>query len=172
MRPGVENIPTVVGFAKAIEIWGDDETQYLESLRKYIERAIEDNLTDYRITGHPTKRIPNIYSIVIEQIEGESVLVHLDMDGYSVSTGSTCSSKTLQGSHVLKAIGLPPEIAHGSLRVSFSRFNTIEEIDRFMETLIPAVERLREFSPLREGVYFASDDDDHDHHHDLPEDEW
>ena len=172
LRPGIENIPAVVGFAKAIEIWGHDEIHYLESLRKYIEKSIESKLTNYRITGHTTKRIPNIYSIVIEQVEGESVLVHLDMDGYSVSTGSACSSKTLQGSHVLKAIGLPPEIAHGSIRTSFSRFNTTEEIDRFVETLIPAVARLREFSPLREGVYFASDDDDHDHHHDLPKDEW
>ncbi|MHA1930520.1 MAG: cysteine desulfurase family protein [Candidatus Thorarchaeota archaeon] len=172
LRPGIENTPAIVGFAKAIEIWGDDEIKYLESLRKYIEKSIEGKLPDYRITGHPTKRIPNIYSIVIEQIEGESVLVHLDMDGYSVSTGSACSSKTLQGSHILKAIGLPPEIAHGSVRVSFSRFNTTEEIDGFVEALIPAVERLREFSPLREGVYFASDDADHDHHHDLPKDDW
>ncbi|MHA1638288.1 MAG: cysteine desulfurase family protein, partial [Candidatus Thorarchaeota archaeon] len=162
LRPGIENTPAIVGFAKAIEIWGDDEIKYLESLRKYIEKSIEGKLPDYRITGHPTKRIPNISSIVIEQIEGESVLVHLDMDGYSVSTGSACSSKTLQGSHILKAIGLPPEIAHGSVRVSFSRFNTTEEIDGFVEALIPAVERLREFSPLREGVYFASDDADHD----------
>jgi cysteine desulfurase len=172
LRPGVENIPAVVGFSKAIEIWGDDEIDYLSSLRKYIEKSIEGKLADYRITGHPEKRIPNIYSIVIEQIEGESVLVHLDMDGYSISTGSACSSKTLQGSHILKAIGLPPEIAHGSVRVSFSRFNTTEEIDGFVEALIPAVERLREFSPLREGVYFTSDDDDHDHHHDLPKDDW
>ncbi|MHA1577438.1 MAG: cysteine desulfurase family protein [Candidatus Thorarchaeota archaeon] len=172
LRPGVENIPACVGLAKAIEIWGADDVAYLESLRTYLEKAIEDKLTDFRITGHPVKRIPNIYSIVIEQIEGESILVHLDMDGYSVSTGSACSSKTLQGSHVLRAIGLPPEIAHGSVRVSFSRFNTIEEIDGFVEALIPAVERLREFSPLRGGVYFAADNDDHDHHHDLPKDEW
>lgn len=172
LRPGTENVPSIVGFAKAIEIWGPDDVAYFESLSKHLEKAIEGKLTDFRITGHPLKRIPNIYSIVIEQIEGESILVHLDMEGYSISTGSACSSKTLQGSHVLKAIGLPPEISHGSVRVSFSRFNTIDEIDGFIEALIPAVERLREFSPLREGVYFAADDNDHDHHHDLPKDEW
>jgi len=172
LRPGTENVPSIVGFAKAIEIWGTDDIAYFESLCKHLEKAIKGKLPNYRITGHPAKRIPNIYSIVIEQIEGESILVHLDMEGYSISTGSACSSKTLQGSHVLKAIGLPPEIAHGSVRVSFSRFNTIDEIDGFVEALIPAVERLREFSPLREGVYFAADDNDHDHHHDLPKDEW
>ena len=100
------------------------------------------------------------------------MLVQLDMFGYSVSTGSACSSKTLQGSHILKAIGLPPEISHGSLRVSFSRFNSEEEVDDFVDTLIPGVERLREFSPIRQGEYFANTEDEDDHHHDLPKDDW
>ncbi len=171
LRPGIENIPAAVGFGKAIEIWGADENSYLLSLRKYIERKMKDRLTDFSITGHPDRRAPHIYSIIVSFIEGESMLVQLDMDGFSVSTGSACSSKTLQGSHILKAIGLPPERAHGSIRVSFSRYNTKEEIDAFIDAFVPAVERLREFSPLRDGMYFASTDDD-DHHHDISEDEW
>ncbi|TXT55381.1 MAG: Cysteine desulfurase IscS 1 [Candidatus Thorarchaeota archaeon] len=173
LRPGIENIPGAVGFAKAVEIWSANEIEHFEKLSKHLKEKLAENLTDYRVTGHPEKRLPNIFSIVIEQIEGESILVQLDMDGFSVSTGSACSSKTLQGSHVLKAIGLPPEISHGSVRVSFSRYNTLEEIDELVESLVPAVERLREFSPLKTGVYFANDDsDEHDHHHDLPEDDW
>ena len=74
-------------------------------------------------------------------------------------------------SHILKAIGLPPELSHGSLRVSFSRFNTKEEVEGFIEALIPGVARLREFSPIREGGYFANTEED-DHHHDIPEDDW
>jgi cysteine desulfurase len=108
--------------------------------------------------------------MVVEQIEGESMLVQLDMDGFAISTGSACSSKTLQGSHVLKAIGLPPEIAHGSVRVSLSRFNTKEEIDAFIEALVPTVNRLREFSPLKRGEYFmAEPESDHDREEDSSE---
>ncbi|MHA2425423.1 MAG: aminotransferase class V-fold PLP-dependent enzyme, partial [Candidatus Thorarchaeota archaeon] len=128
---------------------------------------------DIRLTGHQENRVPGLFSMLVEFIEGESMLVQLDMFGYSVSTGSACSSKTLQGSHILKAIGLPPELSHGSLRVSFSRFNTKEEVEGFIEALIPGVERLREFSPIRHGEYFANteEEDDH-HHHDIPEDDW
>jgi cysteine desulfurase len=111
--------------------------------------------------------------MVVEQIEGESILVQLDMEGYAISTGSACSSKTLQGSHVLKAIGLPSEISHGSVRISFSRFNKLEEIDAFIEVLGPTVERLREFSPLRRGNYSIDSDGHENHHeHDLPSDDW
>ena len=173
LRPGVENVPGAVGFGKAVEIWSPDDNEYLLSLRKTIGNKIKQELSDFRLTGHPENRLPHIFSMVVEQIEGESILVQLDMDGYAISTGSACSSKTLQGSHVLKAIGLPPEISHGSVRVSFSRFNKLEEIDSFMEILIPTVERLREFSPLRSGEYFGDNDESEDHHeHDLPEDDW
>ncbi|MFX1368315.1 MAG: cysteine desulfurase family protein [Promethearchaeota archaeon] len=172
LRPGVENIPAAVGFAKAVEIWQPEDNEYLKSLQEYLKNAIAGKLTEFRLTGHPDNRVPHIFSVIVEQVEGESILVHLDMDGFAVSTGSACSSKTLQGSHVLKAIGLPPEISHGSVRVSFSRFNTMEEVDLFIEALVPAVERLREFSPLREGKYFASTEEEDNHHHDIPEDDW
>jgi cysteine desulfurase len=170
LRPGVENIPAAVGLGKAIEIWGKKENEYLLSLRQHMEQKISESLTGFKITGHPSQRVPHIFSMVIEMIEGEAILVHLDMEGFAVSTGSACSSKTLTGSHVLKAIGLPPEISHGSVRASFSRFNIKEEIDDFVETLVPVVERLREFSPLRTGGYFANTENNH--MQDLPEDDW
>jgi len=170
LRPGVQNIPGAVGFAKAVQIWSKTESQNLLSLRQYVEKRMSDALEDHRITGHPVKRLPNLFSMVVEQIEGESMLVQLDMDGFAISTGSACSSKTLQGSHVLKAIGLPPEIAHGSVRVSLSRFNTKEEIDAFIEALVPTVNRLREFSPLKRGEYFmAEPESDHDREEDSSE---
>ncbi len=172
LRPGVENIPAIVGFGKAVEIWNPEDIKHLEDLRVYLTKKVEKNLPHIRLTGHQEKRIPGLFSMLVEYIEGESMLVQLDMFGFSVSTGSACSSKTLQGSHVLKAIGLPPELSHGSLRVSFSRFNTKDEVDEFIEALIPGVERLREFSPIRQGEYFANTEEEDDHHHDLPEDDW
>ncbi len=172
LRPGVENIPAIVGFGKAVEIWNPDDVKHLEELRSYITKKAQESLSDIRLTGHQEKRVPGLFSMLVEFIEGESMLVQLDMFGYSVSTGSACSSKTLQGSHVLKAIGLPPELSHGSLRVSFSRFNTKEEVDGFIDTLVPGVERLREFSPIRHGEYFANTEEEDDHHHDIPEDDW
>jgi len=172
LRPGIEDIPAIVGFAKAAEIWKPEDTKKLQELSGYLKERISHKLSDIRFTGHPEKRIPGLFSMLVQYIEGESMLVQLDMFGYSVSTGSACSSKTLQGSHVLKAIGLPPELSHGSLRVSFSRFNTKDEIDDFIETLVPGVERLREFSPIRHGEYFANTEEEDDHHHDIPDDDW
>ncbi len=172
LRPGVENIPGAVGFARAVELWDPADNERIAALQDYLAAKIAETLTDYRLTGHPTRRVPHIFSMVVEQVEGESMLVHLDTEGFAVSTGSACSSKTLQGSHVLKAVGLPPEISHGSLRVSLSRFNTQAEIDAFVEALVPTVERLREFSPLRGGQYFAYEGGEDDHPHDLPEEEW
>jgi cysteine desulfurase len=173
LRPGVENIPGAVGFGKAVEIWSPNDNEYLLSLRKTIGNEVKQKLSEFRLTGHPENRLPHVFSMVVEQIEGESILVQLDMDGYAISTGSACSSKTLQGSHVLKAVSLPPEISHGSVRISFSRYNTTEEIDRFMEVFIPTVNRLREFSPLRRGEYFSDNNESNHHHeHDIPDDDW
>ncbi|RDE12693.1 MAG: cysteine desulfurase NifS [Candidatus Thorarchaeota archaeon] len=171
LRPGVPDIPAAVGFGKAVEVWGGNEPAQLLALRKYLEQKLAGQLTELRSTGHPVKRLPNLYSMIVEQIEGESMLVQLDMEGFAVSTGSACSSKTLQGSHVLKAIGLPPEISHGSVRVSLSRFNTKQEIDAFVQALVPTVERLREFSPLRRGEYFAYESNSEDEHQDEKLDE-
>jgi cysteine desulfurase len=171
LRPGVENVPGAVGFAKAVEIWSSDNNEYLLSLRKTIEKKVKHELSDFRLTGHPEKRLPHIFSMVVKQIEGESILVQLDMEGYAISTGSACSSKTLQGSHVLKSIGLPPEISHGSVRISFSRYNTTDEIDGFIEAFIPTVKRLRQFSPLRRGEsFFNNNESNHHHNNDTPDD--
>ncbi|MFW9907136.1 MAG: cysteine desulfurase family protein [Candidatus Thorarchaeota archaeon] len=172
LRPGVENIPAIVGFARAVQIWSTSDVNHLQQLCVYLKKRLQESLTDISFTGHQDKRIPGLFSMLVQYIEGESMLVQLDMAGFSVSTGSACSSKTLQGSHVLKAIGLPPEVSHGSLRVSFSRHNTKEEIDAFIDALVPGVERLREFSPIRHGRYFANPEGEDDHHHDIPEEEW
>ncbi len=171
LRPGFNNIPGAVGFAKAVEICEPNEPEYLLSLREYLEKELTKQLDDYQITGHPEKRVPHIFSMVVKHIEGESILVQLDMMGFAISTGSACSSKTLKGSHVLRAIGLPPEVSHGSVRVSFSRYNTKEEIDAFVPELVATVKRLREFSPLTHGVYFP-DEEEEDHHDEVPEDDW
>ncbi|MHA2213966.1 MAG: cysteine desulfurase family protein [Candidatus Thorarchaeota archaeon] len=172
LRPGRENIPAAVGMAKAIEIWEPNENDHVLHLRRYLKKKLDESLTGFTLTGHPERRAPHIFSMVVEHVEGESMLVHLDMLGYAVSTGSACSSKTLQGSHVLRAIGLPPEVSHGSVRVSFARYNSEAEIDGFVEELRGTVERLREFSPLRSGGYFANEEKEEDHHHDVPEDDW
>lgn len=172
LRPGIENVPAIVGFAKAVEICDPEDTRKMIDLSVYLKEMVTERLCDIRFTGHHEKRIPGLFSMIVEYVEGESMLVQLDMLGYSVSTGSACSSKTLQGSHVLKAIGLPPELSHGSLRVSLSRFNTTEEVEGFVNALIPGVERLREFSPIRHGEYFANTDEEEHHEHDIPDDEW
>jgi len=172
LRPGIENVPSIVGFAKAVEIWDNADSKKMTELSEYLRENVSKKLEDIRFTGHPEKRIPGLFSMLVEYIEGESMLVQLDMFGYAVSTGSACSSKNLQGSHVLKAIGLPPELSHGSLRVSFSRMNNKQEIDDFIDALIPGVERLREFSPIRHGEYFANTEEEDDHHHDIPKDDW
>ncbi len=172
LRPGVENVPAIAGFAKAVEIWQPEDVAHIEDLRLYLREKLEKRLGDIVFTGHPEKRVPGLHSMIVKFIEGESMLVQLDMAGFSVATGSACSSKTLQGSHVLKAIGLPPEISHGSLRVSFCRNNTKEQINEFIDALVPGVERLREFSPIRSGVSFTGTEEEDDHEHEIPEDDW
>ncbi len=173
LRPGVESIPAIVGFAKAVEIWEPKHSEYLKQLADHLRNGLSEKIPEIEFTGHPTQRIPGLVSLLVKQIEGEAMLVHLDMNGFSVSTGSACSSKTLQGSHVLKGLNYPPEVSHGSLRVSFSRYNNTKEIDEFIDILSTTVERLREFSPLKSGEYFApSTTDENEHHHNLPCDEW
>ena len=119
----------------------------LVSLRdQLINRVLA--LPHTRLTGHPTNRLPGTASFTFEYVEGESMLLMLDMAGICVSTGSACSSKSLEPSHVLLAMGLPHEIAHGSLRVSLSHETTQEDIDYLAENIIKVITRLREISPL------------------------
>ena len=105
-----------------------------------------------RLNGHPTQRLPGNASFCFQGVEGESLLLMLDLKGISASSGSACTSGSLDPSHVLLAIGLPHEVAHGSLRLSFGDYNTMEDIDYIIETLPPIIERLRSMSPLWDAI--------------------
>lgn len=151
-RAGTENIPGIMGLAKAVDLAvGNRETESarLMGLRdKLISRLTL--LNDVRLTGHPTKRLPNHASFLFKYIEGESMLLSLDMKGIAASTGSACTSGSLEPSHVLTAMGVPPEEAHGSLRITLGNDNTEEDIDYFLEVIKPIVEKLRDMSPLKD----------------------
>lgn len=149
-RGGTENMPGIVGMAKAIEIANEemqDDNARLAVLRDDLIRRLLE-LPNSRLTGHPTKRLPGTASFTFEYIEGESLLLMLDMMGICASTGSACSSKSLEPSHVLLAMGLPHEIAHGSLRLTLSHETTQEDVDYIVECVTKVVNRLREISPL------------------------
>jgi len=117
------------------------------------------------LNGHPTQRLPNNINLGFRFIEGESIVLDLDMEGIATSTGSACSSKSLDPSHVLLAIGLKPEEAHGSLRVSLGRFITEEDVNYLLEKLPSVIERLRKMSPLKKGVKYMFDETALNHHH-------
>ncbi len=154
-RAGTENVPAIVGLGRAIELATtdiDSHTKKLKELRdKYISRVLNE-IPYSRLNGHPTERLASNANISFEFIEGESLLLMLDMKGISASSGSACTSGSLDPSHVLLAIGLKHEIAHGSLRVTFGESNTIEDVDSIVDALVDIVARLREMSPLYEEV--------------------
>jgi cysteine desulfurase len=150
-RAGTENIPGIVGFAKAAELAHESLDEHIKKLTVLRDRLISGLLSkiDYsRLNGHPTKRHPGNVNISFEFIEGEALLLMLDHKGVAGSSGSACTSGSLDPSHVLMGIGLPHEIAHGSLRLSLGDFTTEEDVDYAIEVLIPIVQRLREMSPL------------------------
>mgnify|MGYP000952200121 CR=1 FL=1 len=152
-RAGTENVPGIVGMGKAIELAYenlDEKNEKLIQLRERLIKGIFDNIDHVRLNGHPTKRLPGNVNICFEFIEGESLLLSLDMEGIAGSSGSACTSGTLEPSHVLLSIGLPHEIAHGSLRLSLGDNNTAEEVDYVVEKLVGIVSRLRAMSPLYE----------------------
>ena len=150
LRPGVENIPGAVGFAKAVELVTPDETARLQAMRdKLIDRLLQ--IPETRINGHPTLRLPQNANISFRFVEGESLLLHLDMRGFAVSTGSACFSRSLEASHVIMGIGGSHERAHGSVRLTLGRFNREEDIDAVAEALTEVVAALREISPLGKG---------------------
>ncbi len=154
-RAGTENVPSIVGLGKAIEMAYeniDEHNERMTYLRDLLIQKIEANIPYVRLNGHRTNRLPNNVNFCFEFIEGESLLLSLDLVGIAGSSGSACTSGTLDPSHVLLAIGLPHEIAHGSLRLSLGDFNTEEEIDYVVENLAEIVERLRQMSPLYERV--------------------
>jgi cysteine desulfurase len=154
-RASTENIPNIVGLGKAIELATTNLDEYNNKLINLREKTIEGLMSKVpyiRLNGHRTNRLPGNINISFEFIEGESLLLMLDMKGVCGSSGSACSSGSLDPSHVLLAIGLPHEIAHGSLRLTFGEENTEEDVDYILEEIPKIVTRLREMSPLYEAV--------------------
>ena len=152
-RAGTENVIGIVALGKAIELAVsemEDTTERLKYLRDKIINGVLKNIEYSRLNGHPEERLPGNVNISFEFIEGESMLLMLDAKGICASSGSACTSGSLDPSHVLLAIGLPHEKAHGSLRISLGYQNTEEEVDKLLEVLPPIVQRLREMSPLYE----------------------
>ena len=152
-RGGTENLPYIVGLAKALEV-AQERLKDLPRVAKMRDRLIEalEKIPYAKLNGHRTNRLPGNVNIGFEFIEGESLLLWLDISGICASTGSACSSASLEASHVLLAMGVPHEKAHGSLRLSISHDNTDEEIDYIIDTVPKVVERLRNMSPLWEEV--------------------
>lgn len=154
-RATTENVAGIVGMAAALSdatAHMEEKTKRITYLRDKLINGIEKSIPYCRLNGHREKRLPNNVSFCFRYIEGESLLLSLDIKGFVVSSGSACTSGSLDPSHVLLAIGLPHEIAHGSMRATLSEFTTEEEIDEFIKTLGPIVQRLRDMSPLYEGV--------------------
>jgi cysteine desulfurase len=150
-RAGTEDVPAIVGLGKAAEIAIEEiprRVKYLQKLRDYfIERLLKE-IEHIDLTGRPEKRLPGHVSVVIRFVEGESMLMFLNMKGIAASSGSACTSRALKASHVLISIGLPHEIAHGSLVFSMGMENSKEDVDYVLEELPPIVKRLRDMSPL------------------------
>ena len=150
-RPGTSNVPYIVGLAKALQMavanmkeeWNREET-----LRDYFEDEVSKRIPEIKINGKGARRLPGTSSITFKYLEGESMLLNLSLKGIAVSSGSACSSDSLQPSHVLLAMGVPAEFAHGTLRFSLSKYTTKEEIDYTIESLVEIIGKLRELSPL------------------------
>ncbi|RPI39608.1 MAG: cysteine desulfurase NifS [Methanoregulaceae archaeon] len=150
-RAGTENIAGIVGLGKAIELATADiegHNKKIRALRDRLLKGITDTIPHYHLNGHPEKRLPGNINISFEFIEGESMLLWLDDEGICASTGSACTSGSLEPSHVLLATGLPVEVSHGSLRLTLGNVNTDSDVDFVLEVLPNVVSRLREMSPL------------------------
>jgi cysteine desulfurase len=146
-RAGVENIPGAVGFAKAVELVTEEETKRLESMRDLlIERLLQ--IPHSRLNGHPVWRLPQNANVSFRFVEGESILLHLDMRGFAVSTGSACFSRSLEASHVIMGIGGDHERAHGSVRFTLGRFNHVGDVEAVADAIAGVIAKLRAISPL------------------------
>ena len=150
-RPGTSNVPYIVGLAKALKMATEnmkEEWVREETLRNYFEDEVSKRIPEIKINGKGARRLPGTSSITFKYLEGESMLLNLSLRGIAVSSGSACSSDSLQPSHVLLAMGVPAEYAHGTLRFSLSKYTTKEEIDYTIEALVEIIGKLRELSPL------------------------
>ena len=150
-RAGTENVPGIVGFARALELMNqelEDRREQMKNLTETFYRKLVESIPDVVLYSDSDKRIPNILSLSFKGVEGESVILSLDLKGVAVASGSAWTSGTLEPSHVLSAMGIPPEVAQGAVRFSFGRDNTMEDVEYVLGLLPEIVQRLRSISPL------------------------
>ena len=158
-RGGTENVASIVGLGKACELAGErmeDENTRVRTMRNKLEKGLLETISHSMLNGHKTERIPNTTSVSFEFVEGEAILLHLDRFGICASSGSACTSGSLEPSHVLRAMGVPFTAAHGSIRFSLSIYNTEDEVDYILEKLPPIIENLRDLSPFWKGNHPGS----------------
>jgi cysteine desulfurase len=151
VRAGTENVPGIVGLATALRIAVDampSESVRLNDLTARLEKGIVGGIPEVSINGHPTDRLPGTLNAAIHYVEGESIVLALDMEGIAVSTGSACTTDSAEPSHVLSAMGVPANVAQGSVRFGLGRSTTRADVDRVLAVLPGVVERLRSISPL------------------------
>jgi len=150
-RASTENVAGIVGLAEALQIAQsqmEEEEKSIRVLRDKLQDGILERIPEVKLNGHPDKRLYNTLNVCIKYIEGEGMLTHLDFEGICASSGSACTSGSLEPSHVLLAMGIPHDVAHGSLRFSLGKYNTESDIDKVLEVFPPIVERLRSMSPF------------------------
>lgn len=149
LRPGTLNVPYIVALGKAIELVDAGKKEEIEKLRKIKNKLIAEisKIENVRFNADPEKQLPSLINVSFQKAEGESILMMLDMEGIAISTGSACSSGSLEPSHVLTAMGVKPEWSHGSIRISLGRFNSEDEVDYFVEKLKIAISKLRAMAP-------------------------
>ncbi len=169
-RASTENTPAIMGFGKAAELATQNRVKnakHMMQLRDVLIKEVLEKIPQVRLNGHPEKRLPGNANFCFDYIEGESILLSLDILGIAGSSGSACTSGSLDPSHVLLAIGLPAGVAHGSLRLSIGKSTTIDDIHYVSDHLVEVIERLRKMSPINadcpiDGVNF---DQSKNHHH-------
>ncbi|MBU4451008.1 MAG: aminotransferase class V-fold PLP-dependent enzyme, partial [Actinobacteria bacterium] len=150
-RAGTENVPAIVGFGKACEIAQaelSDCVKNISILRDNLIKGIKESIDKVKLNGHPVMRLPGNVHISYEFVEGESILLMLNLQGIEAASGSSCASQALKSSHVLLAINLTPTMAQGSVLFSLGKYNNREQVDKVIEILPPIIERLRQMSPL------------------------
>ena len=154
-RAGTENTPGIVGLGKAAELAAlhmDDEKTRVASLRDRLEKGLLQRIPNSFVTGNPAERLPNTSNIAFEYVEGEGILLLMNREGIAASSGSACTSGSLEPSHVLRAMNIPYTAAHGAIRFSFSRDNTDADVDRVLEVMPGIIEKLRALSPFWQGA--------------------
>lgn len=153
-RAGTENVPGVIGLGKACELARQNLSDFdtrVRGLRDRLEKTVLEKIPDSSVNGSLTERAPHVTNLSFRGTEGEALLISLDFQGIAVSTGSACSSGSLEPSHVLRALGIPSDLIHGSIRFSLSRMNTEEDVDYVLDVLPKTIARMREMSPLYRG---------------------